>query len=183
MGVWLPLRIDDPDLFVDKGMLYFVSENLMKGGAMQQINRSRGFTLIELMIVVAIIGILAVIAYPSYKDYSIRAKRADGKAALIQLQMAQEKYRASCAQYATGIVTNVDDWECTSGGAHNLVSSTKSPDDYYTIAIVSANSTLYHITATPAFPDPKCGTLGIKVGDVPPEKKSGTDSVVNCWRK
>lgn len=158
---------------------------------MQQINRSRGFTLIELMIVVAIIGILAVIAYPSYKDYSIRAKRADGKAALIQLQMAQEKYRASCAQYATGIVTDSDAWECTSGGAHNLVSSTKSPDDYYAIEIVSASTTNYRIAAAPAFADQKCDKLVI-VKDGNEEKKiisiSGHDLisgpvVENCWRK
>ena len=41
---------------------------------------SRGFTLIEMMIVVAIVGILAAIAYPSYQEYVLRGKRSEGSA-------------------------------------------------------------------------------------------------------
>src|SRR5688572_23692834 len=60
-----------------------------------------GFTLIELMIVVAIIGILAVIAYPSYNNYATQTRRSDAQVALTRIAAQQEKYRADCGWYAT----------------------------------------------------------------------------------
>ncbi|MGL1834643.1 type IV pilin protein [Rhodocyclaceae bacterium SMB388] len=64
------------------------------------INRKKGgFTLIEVMIVVAVIGILAAVAYPSYQDYIRKAKRADGQDALLRVQLAQEKHRANNVEY------------------------------------------------------------------------------------
>ena len=138
-----------------------------------------GFTLIELMITVAVIAILAVIAYPTYTDYVTRAKRGDGKAVLLQLQMAQEKFRASCLQYATAI--NTTTYACGTGGAYNLVGGTTSSEGYYTLAITSGTSTTYTLTATPSFSDPDCGTLGIDQAGV--KTVTGTNTVANCWNK
>lgn len=53
---------------------------------------SRGFTLIELMVVVAVIGILAAVAYPSYQDYVRKARRAEGRTAMMELLQQQERY-------------------------------------------------------------------------------------------
>lgn len=53
---------------------------------------SRGFTLIELMIVVAIVAILASIAYPAYTSSILKGKRAEGRAALAELMQQQERY-------------------------------------------------------------------------------------------
>ncbi|WP_320158968.1 type IV pilin protein [Marinobacter litoralis] len=53
---------------------------------------SQGFTLIELMIVVAIIGIIAAIAYPSYQEYVERTRRGDAKAVLMQFASAMERF-------------------------------------------------------------------------------------------
>jgi prepilin-type N-terminal cleavage/methylation domain-containing protein len=61
--------------------------------------RSSGFTLIELMMVVAILGILAVIAIPRYKAYLYRSKTAEGVAFLSEIKSRQESYRADFGQY------------------------------------------------------------------------------------
>jgi type IV pilus assembly protein PilE len=141
--------------------------------------RYSGFTLIELMIVIAVIGILSAIAYPSYTEYVTRAKRADGKTGLLSLQLAQEKYRANCPQYADGIHATTT--SCITGGTHNLVANTSSPDGNYALAITAADATTYTITATPSFTDAKCGTFGINQSGS--KTVSGSDSVANCWGK
>ncbi len=146
---------------------------------MYTFKRSSGFTLMELMIVVAIIGILAAIAVPAYSDYVTRANRSDGKAGLLNLQLAQEKYRANCPQYADGI--HATTLTCVTGGTHNLISSTSSPDGKYTLAITAGTATSYTITATPTFTDAKCNVLGINQAGT--QTKTGTDSVANCWQK
>ncbi len=79
-----------------------------------------GFTLIELMIVIAIIAILASIAYPSYQDSVRKSRRADGKIALTRAAALQEKIYMDQNSY-TSDITKVG------GGA--------SPDGYYTITV------------------------------------------------
>ncbi len=124
-----------------------------------------GFTLIELMITVAIIAILAAIAYPSYTDYVMRAKRSDGKAALLQVQLAEEKWRANHTSYGSSADINIS----------------VSPDGYYAINYSGIGANSYTITAVPGFTDAKCGSLGIDQAGT--KSNAGTDSVQNCWGK
>src|SRR5690554_262503 len=68
---------------------------------MNPISNHKGFTLIELMIVVVIVGILSSIALPSYQQYVRKANRADGMSAIQMILDAQERYYADHIKYTT----------------------------------------------------------------------------------
>ena len=63
--------------------------------------RNQGFTLVELMIVVAIVAILAAIAYPSYKEYVRKSRRADAKAVLVEAAQFMERVYTEDFSYAS----------------------------------------------------------------------------------
>ncbi len=65
--------------------------------------RARGFTLIELMIVVAIIGILAAIAIPNFQKFQCRTKQSEAKSALKLMLVAEESYRGENDHYVGGV--------------------------------------------------------------------------------
>lgn len=94
----------------------------------------RGFTLIELMIVVAVIAILAAIALPAYDQYIKRARRADAKEALLRLQIAQEKWRTNNVTY--------------SGSLADLGVSALSVDGFYDIEITEGSASATGFVAT-----------------------------------
>lgn len=96
----------------------------------------RGFTLIEVLIVVVVVAILAAIAVPSYQSFVLKSHRADAKTALATLQMAQEKYRGNNLTYASTLTA--------------LGLTTTSPQGYYTLNIPSsaASASGYEATAT-----------------------------------
>ena len=96
--------------------------------------RQAGFTLIELMIAVAIIAILASIAYPSYQRYVQDARRTDGQSGLMQAAQQLERCYTVQASYEGCDFTNV------------------SPDEAYTITAERTAST-FTLTATTAQPD------------------------------
>ena len=80
-----------------------------------------GFTLIELMIVLAIVAILAAVAYPAYRDQVVKARRTDAKTSLEQLRLDQEKWRANNRTY---------------GSLADLGRGTASTEGYYRLAVL-----------------------------------------------
>lgn len=68
--------------------------------AMDAPRRVRGFTLVELCLVLALAGVLAAVAWPSYQVQLQRSRRADAVAALLRVQIAQESHRAHHGLYA-----------------------------------------------------------------------------------
>ena len=105
---------------------------------------NKGFTLIELMVVIAIIAIIAAIAIPSYTESIRKGRRSDAVKEIGRLQLDLERWRAENPSYA-----NCSPSPCGSGTYPALPTATTSP--YYTLAIVAAstNASGYQITATP----------------------------------
>lgn len=97
-----------------------------------QAKRSAGFTLMELMIVVAIIGILAAIAFPAYQQYVIRTNRADVQAELLQIAQRIESYKLVRGSYAGVLLSTPSIY-----GAEVFP---KTGQALYTISLVTTNS-------------------------------------------
>jgi len=119
----------------------------------------KGFTLIELMVVVAIVAIIAAIALPSYGEQAAKSRRSDAVRALGQLQLNLERWRAENPCYGQSGVGGCPTF--TASGTYPAVpGATDSP--YYSIAIASATTTGYSITAAPraasAQANDRCGT-------------------------
>ncbi len=134
---------------------------------------TKGFTLIELMITVAIIGILAGIAYPSYQDSVRKSRRADAKAALMGLSNAMERHFTETNSYigaAVGCSPNP--------GIYCVPPQTAN---FYNITINAATAATFTIQAAPTgtHTDPRCGTLSLTHTGVRGE--TGTGTVAECW--
>lgn len=108
------------------------------------VRRTAGFTLIELMIVVAIIGVLGAVAYPSYIDYVKRGKRADAKAYLLQVATKQQQYFMDARQYAdqTTLTTTLGIAPSTSVAANYALTVTAAggPPPGFTATLVPQGS-------------------------------------------
>lgn len=134
---------------------------------MAQARAVAGFTLIEVMMVLAIIALMAALALPSYFESIQRVRRGDGQASLLRLHMEQEKWRANNLSYTAAL--------------SDLGLSSRSTDGFYSIAITSAGASGFTATATATGSqrsDTDCPTLILDQAGA-----TTTTTPAECWRK
>lgn len=144
---------------------------------------NKGFTLIELMIVVAVVAILAAISYSSYRDQVIKTRRSDGQSILLDLAGVEEQFFTRFNKYTTTIVGGSD---CT-GEACGLNRADTSSQGYYTVTAAAGTtgiSTSFILTATPVGPqtgDAKCANLTLTSTGVKSATGTAADPAKTCW--
>ena len=132
--------------------------------------RRRGFTLIELMVVLVIIVLLSAVAYPSYSSQITKSRRSDAKQALVELAQKLERYYSERSTYAGATL-----------GAGGIYSAT-SPAGYYALSIVTQTASGFTISAAPAGTQTgdACGSFGYdQAGNK--SVSGGSLSVSSCW--
>ncbi len=137
--------------------------------------RKKGFTIIELMIVLAIVAILVALALPSFQDVIRKSRRSDAMNAILGIHLAQERWRVNNILYAS-----IDDL----GLEGDIADTMTSPDEHYNLTIPANAATSYTILAT-ALGDQvndSCGnfTLTFTAGDI---DKTATGDDDLCWKK
>lgn len=128
--------------------------------------RAAGFTLIELMIVVAVVAILAAIAYPSYQEYVRKTRRGQAKADLVEYAQNAERFRTVHNTYV---------------GFTFADQSPRQGTAYYQLSLSGdATRSAFKLQAVPhgAQESDKCGTLAI---DQAGAKYNSTGALGDCW--
>ncbi len=139
--------------------------------------RSRGVTLIELLIVIVIVGILGSVAMTTYRNYVMRANRTEARMTLLAIQTAQEKWFVQNNQYAQDIATLVAAPPAGLGIA--LTAAGVTPAGNYTIGFTAATPTTYTVQAAATgaqLKDTACPTLSID------QNATRTPAASTCWR-
>jgi type IV pilus assembly protein PilE len=140
----------------------------------------QGFSLIEMLIVVAIIGILVAVAVPSYQNSTLKTKRAEGKALLLEGAQRFERHFTQFNVYPTSIVTGApaDRTEIQMTAAE-----TTSENGHYTLSLAAGTATTFTLRATPAAPhaDPICNLLTLN--NLGQKTENGTGTYEECWNR
>lgn len=152
----------------------------------------RGFSIMELLVVVTIVGILAAIAFPSYREYVMRTNRTVAKVALQELVTKQESYAVDHKAYATSFARlgiagtgTATVAYVSSDGALSL----SAANAIYTLTLVgscpaagSGSTTSFAISAERTSPqtDSRCGVICLASNG---NKTSSLGTSADCWRR
>lgn len=142
---------------------------------------ARGFSLIELMIVVAVVAILATLASGSYRNYMLRTNRTEGRMALLAIQAAQERFFLQNNQYAQDMATVIAPANAGGLGVSNLSAAGVTPSGNYTISFAAVTANTYTIQAVASgqqvHDTAACLTFSVdEQGNRAPADSTG------CWR-
>jgi len=136
-------------------------------------HRNSGFTLIELMITVAIVAILAAIVYPSYQDQVLKSHRTEGKTALMQVAQNFERCFTTANSYAAcrplADATSTFPWTTEHGRYQISVNTPRQANTYTLRATPQQGQTK----------DTRCGTLTLD--ETGRKGENGTGTVQDCW--
>lgn len=131
----------------------------MKQPALGSAFRRRGFTLIELMVAVAVVAILAAIAFPNFMDSIRKSRRSEAFAAISAVQQSQERWRASNPLYSD---------QLTASPPTGLGLTSTTQNGYYSLSLANVTATSYEVVATAVsgtsqVNDGSCAKLGAQV--------------------
>jgi type IV pilus assembly protein PilE len=139
------------------------------GKLQQQRARTRGVTLIELIIAVAVVAILAAIAFPSYQEQVRKTRRADGKAELMETAQQLERCYTRFSRY--------NDGNCGVALPFN------SSENYYVVSATVITASAFTLDATPQGAqanDTRCGVLRLTSTGLQGSQGQSTDAN-ECW--
>ncbi len=140
------------------------------------VSQEQGFTLIEILIVIAIMGVLASIALPAYQNSVLRSGRTEGKSTLMQVASDQERFYSSNNSYSINAQPL----------ANPVVATRTSDNGLYVITVAAAPcnaiATCFTATATPqgGQTDDSCTTITLTNTGA---RGATGDIAANCWQR
>ncbi|MEP6720202.1 MAG: type IV pilin protein [Variovorax sp.] len=147
-------------------------------------HRASGFTLIELMIVVAIVAILVAIAYPAYTDSVIKGKRAQGRTAVLELMQQQERYMTQRNTYLVFSNSAGTTTPASGSTTFKVYSGDNGTAPAYWLSTAQcgtlAATECIQVVATPTFTDATVGALSLTSTGVKACTGTTTDPKL-CW--
>lgn len=138
-----------------------------------------GFTLIELMITVAIVAILAMVALPSYQNSVRKSRRTEAKTALLDLAGREERYFSTTNNYTNDLKVL--------GYSSSTTTSMNVGNGYYTVTVSADNTVNPHTFSITAVPvagsnqakDTACSSFGI---DQTGKQTDSSGTALTCWK-
>lgn len=141
---------------------------------MKNYMKKNGYSLIELMVTVAVVGVLVSISVPTYKSYSMKSRRSEGRSFAMEIMQRQEKYYNENNTYTTNLTQlGYNSATPTSEQGYYMVTATAAPDGITNNVIITAQPIGTQTS------DTECGSFIYNSNGV----KSTSTASTTCWNK